>query len=543
VARVQSAGAMPGRAFGVFGGRYLRSALRSMPGGRRAADRARRRRWRHRFLGVCLVAAAVGWPVMRAGAATAGPPAPTGLSAAAVGSSQISLSWTAPVTSGLQPSQYNIYKGTSSGSESLVGSSSATSFPVSGLASGTTYYFEVSAVYEDCIDYPCLYSESARSPEASASTGFSVPGAPTGLTATAAGSSQVRLSWTAPTAAAGAPVTDYKIYAGTSSGGESLANNSSVTSDTVSRLSSGTTYYFEVTALNSAGESTRSNETSATTDRTVQGLKSQVIGFGPLARQVVGARFTVSASASSGLPVSFRSDTPDVCSVSGSVVTTVKPGTCTIVATQAGNTTYASAPDQLQSFQVDQVLGRQRPQAITFLRPADVAAGRQDRLSASASSGLPVSFRSDTPDVCSVSGSVLTTVKPGTCTITASQAGNTIYAPAPDQTRSFQVGPGGGGSGGAQQGGQHPQPTSSALMPTISAGIGVLVIVGSAIALRRLRVRSRPPSVPQPSVRVVRDTGTPAGVHVRPTGTQPTVAVRIEPHPGACTTWIKEIRR
>jgi hypothetical protein len=44
-------------------------------------------------------------------------------------------------------------------------------------------------------------------------------------------------------------------------------------------------------------------------------------------------------------------------------------------------------------------------------------------------------------------------------------------------------------------------------------------------------------------VRVVRDTGTPAGVHVRPTGTQPTVAVRIEPHPGACTTWIKEIRR
>src|SRR5690242_15741361 len=112
---------MPSRAFGVVGGRYLRSALRSMPGGRRAADRARRRRWRHRFLGVCLIAAVVGWPVMRASAATADPPPPTGLSAVAAGSSQISLSWTAPVKSDWQPLlyKYNIYKGTSSGGESL----------------------------------------------------------------------------------------------------------------------------------------------------------------------------------------------------------------------------------------------------------------------------------------------------------------------------------------------------------------------------------------------------------------------------------------
>lgn len=101
----------------------------------------------------------------------------------------------------------------------------------------------------------------------------------------------------------------------------------------------------------------------------------------------------------------------------------------------------------------------------------------------------------------------------------------------------------GGGQLGGQQGAQTAPSTSSALVPLISAGIGVFVIVGSVIAVRRLRAR-RPPSVPpQPSVRVVQDAGTPGGVRVQPTGTQPTLAVRIEPHPGTCTTLIEEIRR
>lgn len=512
----QPPGEMPGCAFGVADGRRLRSATRSVRGGRRAADPAGRRRWLQRLRGVCLIAAVVSWPATVAGAATGDPPAPTGLSAAA-GSSQISLSWTAPATSDWQPFQYNIYAGTSSDGESLIGSSSATSdtgYTVTGLTSGTTYYFKVSAVYQSCIDNPCSDFESSPSNEASATTGFATPGAPTGLTATAAGSSLVRLSWTAPTAAAGASVTGYKIYAGTSPGGESLADSSSATSDTVSRLSSGTTYYFEVTALNSAGESARSNEASTTTDRAAQGLRSQVIQFGPLAAHVVGVRFTVSASASSGLPVSLGSDTPGVCSASGSVVTTARRGRCTITATQGGNADYAPAPDQTQSFRVDRVLGRLRPQAITFLRPADVAAGRPDRLSASASSGLPVSFGSDTPGVCSVSGSVVTTVKRGRCTITASEAGNTHYAPAPDQTRSFQVSPG--------------IPRAPRALVIVLAAIALAAAAG-ALLVRRHRLRARRPA--KPSVRAEPHADLPGTVRLRVTGTDVTSAVRIEPHP------------
>ena len=47
--------------------------------------------------------------------------------------------------------------------------------------------------------------------------------------------------------------------------------------------------------------------------------------------------FTVSASASSGLPISFSSNTPLVCSVGGNVVTAIASGTCTLVAAQAGS--------------------------------------------------------------------------------------------------------------------------------------------------------------------------------------------------------------
>jgi Fibronectin type III domain len=526
VARVQPPGEKPGWAFGAAGGRCLRCAGRSISGGRRTADPAGRRRWLRHFLGVCLIAAVVSWPATLASAATGGPPAPSGLSAAAAGTSQISLNWTAPAAD-TSPSQYNIYEGTSSGGESLIGNSSGTGYTATGLTSGTTYYFYVTAVYQSCIDQPCANYESSPSNEASATTGFSAPEAPTGLTATAAGTSRISLSWTAPTASAGASVTGYKIYAGTSPGSESPVGSSSATSNTVTGLTSGTTYYLEVTAVYQScidvpcqdTESSRSNEASATTDRVTQGLKSQVIHFGPLAPHVVGVRFTVLASASSGLPVSFGSDTPRVCSVSGSVVTTIKRGRCTITATQGGNADYSPGA-QTQSFRVKRALGQLRPQAITFLRPADVAAPRPVKLSASASSGLPVSFRSDTPSVCSMSGSKVTIIRVGRCTITAAQSGNTKYAPARDETRSFQVGP----------------VTPRAPWALVIA-LAALVLAAAAGALlvhwRRVRVHWRA----KPSVRAYAGPSGTTRLHV--TGTDVASTVRIEPHPAQVSSQLE----
>ena len=87
------------------------------------------------------------------------------------------------------------------------------------------------------------------------------PPAPAGLTA-AAGSGQVTLSWSA---SAGA--TSYNVYRGTSSNGESttpLATGLTSTSYTDTAVTSGTTYYYEIKAVNSSGTSGVSNEASAT---------------------------------------------------------------------------------------------------------------------------------------------------------------------------------------------------------------------------------------------------------------------------------------
>jgi fibronectin type 3 domain-containing protein len=92
------------------------------------------------------------------------------------------------------------------------------------------------------------------------------PSAPQSLAATA-GSGSVSLTWGAPTSNGGAAITGYNVYRGTSSGGESatpVATNVATTSFTDSGLVNGTTYYYTVAAVNSAGTSPVSNEASAT---------------------------------------------------------------------------------------------------------------------------------------------------------------------------------------------------------------------------------------------------------------------------------------
>ena len=91
------------------------------------------------------------------------------------------------------------------------------------------------------------------------------PGPPTGLTATPAGDGQVSLSWAAPGSDGGAPVSGYRVYQGTSPGKETAAHlaRTTATSAAVSGLTNGTTYYFVVTAANTAGEGPRSAEAQA----------------------------------------------------------------------------------------------------------------------------------------------------------------------------------------------------------------------------------------------------------------------------------------
>jgi cytochrome c peroxidase len=88
-------------------------------------------------------------------------------------------------------------------------------------------------------------------------------------------------------------------------------------------------------------------------------------------------------------------------------------------------------------------------QTISFANPGTQELGRTPTLTATASSGLNVSFTSGTLPVCTISNSgALSLLTVGTCSITAHQAGNASVAAAPSVTQSFSVmANGSGGSG------------------------------------------------------------------------------------------------
>src|SRR5207244_2938722 len=187
------------------------------------------------------------------------PSAPTNL-VATVGNAQVGLTWQAPTSNGGSPiTNYKIYRGTTSGGETLVATiGNQLSYSDGGLTNGVTYYYQVSAVNN--------VGEGPRSNEASATptAPATPPGAPQGLVATA-GDATVTLTWSAPSSNGGSPITNYRIYRGTASGGETLkATIGNVLTYTDTTVTNGVTYYYQVSAVNNAGEGPKSNEASAT---------------------------------------------------------------------------------------------------------------------------------------------------------------------------------------------------------------------------------------------------------------------------------------
>ena len=171
--------------------------------------------------------------------------------------------------------------------------------------------------------------------------------------------------------------------------------------------------------------------------------QNQTIAFNPLGGQHVSdPAFVVSATASSGLPVTFSSTTPSVCTSSGaggSTISMVAVGTCSVQADQVGSDSVNPAPPVTQSFTVV-APGKKLDQVVFFAKPADVTYGDVvSPLSATATSGLPVSFSSQTTSVCTESGGLVTLKSAGTCTIDAKQGGDTSYKSASVVTRSFEV--------------------------------------------------------------------------------------------------------
>lgn len=176
------------------------------------------------------------------------PGAPAGLKATAAGSGQVTLHWN-PVAGA---AGYKVFMAETAGGPytGLKAGLADTSYTVTGLTNGKTYYFVVQAGNAG--------GNSPNSNEAAATVVMPPPGAPRQLSATA-GSGQVLLNWAQADGAV-----YYKIYQ--SSGGpyQEVASEITATSYTVSGLTNGTTYYFVVKAGNAGGDSEYSNQASAT---------------------------------------------------------------------------------------------------------------------------------------------------------------------------------------------------------------------------------------------------------------------------------------
>ena len=202
--------------------------------------------------------------------ATVAPDAPTDVETAP-GNTKVTVSWTAPSdTGGADITDYTVYWGTEAAvttdttTKKSTGNGSVTSLTITGLTNGTMYYFIVTATNS--------IGESVASTAVSA-TPATVPEAPTAVAAVSGpGAGEVTVTWTAPTDTGEADITDYTVYWDTKATvtvAPDTNKKSTGTADTslkVDGLINGLSYYFIVTATNSAGESLGSSD-EATVER------------------------------------------------------------------------------------------------------------------------------------------------------------------------------------------------------------------------------------------------------------------------------------
>lgn len=183
--------------------------------------------------------------------------------------------------------------------------------------------------------------------------------------------------------------------------------------------------------------------------------KSQSISFGAIAEKIFGAEsFSVTATTTSNLPISFSSSNTGVATVSGNTITIIGAGTTNITANQTGDAEFDAAAGVSKSLVVAKA-----PQTIAFQNIEDKVLGAASfSITATSSSNLAVSFSSSS-DKISISTASVTLLKAGRATIKADQAGNTNYNAAASVGRSFCINP--------------PKPTIS--MTTDPLGVSTLV--------------------------------------------------------------------
>jgi sugar lactone lactonase YvrE len=152
----------------------------------------------------------------------------------------------------------------------------------------------------------------------------------------------------------------------------------------------------------------------------------------------------VATGGASGKPVVFtidKSSTSLGATISGTTLTFAAVGNVVVDANQVSTTNYLAAPQVQETIAILPAL---TTQTINFVNPGTLVAGNTFTLTATATSGLPVSYTAAPSTICTVSGSIVTAVAAGTCTVTALQPGdNAYFAMAAPVQQAFTVNPAG----------------------------------------------------------------------------------------------------
>jgi titin len=448
------------------------------------------------------------------------PDAPTGLTASPA-DGRVTLAWAAPaVTGGAPVIGYDLYLGTTldPSASAPIARVTGTVVTVVGLANGTRYYFRVAAVSR--------IGPGPASDEAPA-VPVTAPGAPTGLTATAA-DGRVTLAWTAPADDGGARVSGYLLYEGTSSGGESgpLVGGQPITatSYTVPSLTRGTAYYFTVVAVNSAGLSPASKEASVRLPTGSLVSPSPTTPSATTSSSAPPPTSSPTPSASSSTP-SASSSTPSASSPTPSASSTPSPSTSPSTSNLPPTGLTATAGDGQATLSW----------TASASGPGGSPTAGYRIYEATGPGGLeaPLGTTSGTDAVVRpLSNGTMYYFTVAALTATGQESARSTEASARPQHQGPRV--------------PVPQSVPKSLIALLAAAGAAIVATGFTLFTRsdrfRSRARHRQQAAVAADVRAVADTTQPDAARIRDTGPEPVHTIRFEPDPGVASTTIKERR-
>ena len=333
---------------------------------------------------------------------------------------------------------------------------------ISGLAPGSTYSFSAVAINSKGSSPASISSKATIAP--------TVPSAPTITKVVATGTNTAQLTFTAPTNEGGSPITSY-VARSNPGGLQTTVNQSASGTINISNLTHSTTYAFTLVAINAVGASPESANSSSITTATpppppapvvaaptptptptpsvisvsaIAGVTAPVTSATPVTTTTPGTGYTGTVSwASSGgaLVGNFAGATTYTATItltptSGYTLTGVAANFFTV----AGATSVTNSAGSGEIIAVFPATIKLTQTIVITNFPTDITYGvSPTALAAVSTSGLSVAFTTATSLICTVSGTTLTILTVGTCTINANQAGNTNFAAASQVSGSFTI--------------------------------------------------------------------------------------------------------